>query len=108
MRYKFGFVFTISTILCFGQAANDTVVFKSDVSLVRVDAQVLDGSNHSIANLIAQDFVLRDEGKVREIRNFARENMALDVLILIDVSGSMRPNVERISSASRQAMDIFT
>lgn len=107
MRYKFGFVLTIAIALCFGQPANDTVVFKSDVSLVRVDAQVLDGSNHSIANLIAQDFVLRDEGKVREIRNFARENMALDVLMLIDVSGSMRPNVERIASASRQAMDVL-
>ncbi len=107
MHYKFGFVLAIATALCFGQPSNDTVVFKSDVSLVRVDAQVLDGSNHSIANLIAQDFVLRDEGKVREIRNFARENMALDVLILIDVSGSMRPNVERIASASRQAMDVL-
>lgn len=116
MRCKIGLIFALAAFNALGQppsppnspssASNDTVVFRSDVGLVRVDAQVLDGG-HTLANLIAQDFILRDEGKVVEIRNFARENMPLDVLLLIDVSGSMRPHVERIASASRQAMQVL-
>jgi len=81
----------------------ETVVFRSDVALVRVDVQVLDSSNRAVTGLRASDFVLREQGKVREIRNFASEDMSMDVLLLLDVSGSMRVHVERIASAAHQA-----
>ncbi|WP_031497261.1 VWA domain-containing protein [Bryobacter aggregatus] len=80
------------------------VVFKSDVSLVRVDVQVADRSNRSISALHREDFQLREGGQVREIVNFARENLPLDLVLLLDVSGSMRPHVERIAEAARQAL----
>ncbi len=88
-------------------SADDTVVFRSDVSLIRVDAQVVDRNNRAITGLGPDDFVLRDEGIVREIRNFAREDMPLDVLLLLDVSASMRPHVERIASAAHQALTVL-
>jgi VWFA-related protein len=85
--------------------ADDTnVVFRSDVSLVRVDTQVLDRNNRAITGLTARDFVLRADGKVQAIRNFAREDMPLDVLLLFDVSASMRPHVERIAFAAREEL----
>jgi len=85
-------------------AADDDVVFRSDVSLVRIDAQVVDSSNRAIIHLHAGDFVLREDGRVVPIRNFASDNMPLDVLFLLDVSGSMRPHVQRIADASGQAL----
>ena len=85
-------------------SADDDVVFHSDVSLVRVDAQVVDSSNRAIIHLKATDFVLREDGRVVPIRNFASDNMPLDVLFLLDVSGSMRPHVQRIADASGQAL----
>ncbi len=85
-------------------AGDDDLVFHSDVSLVRVDAQVVDASNRSISHLHAGDFVLRVDGKVLPIRNFASENMPVDVLFLLDVSASMRPHVQRIADASGQAL----
>jgi VWFA-related protein len=85
-------------------AADDPVVFRSDVALVRVDAQVLDRNNRAITGLGARDFVLRADGKVQDIRNFSREDMPLDVLFLFDVSGSMRPHVERIAFAAKEAL----
>jgi VWFA-related protein len=85
-------------------SADDDVVFHSDVSLVRVDAQVVDSSNRAIIHLKATDFVLREDGRVVPIRNFASENMPVDVLFLLDVSGSMRPHVQRIADASGQAL----
>lgn len=79
-------------------------VFKSDVALVRLDAQVVDRSNRAITGLRADDFVLREGGKVREIRNFVREEMPVDVLFLLDVSGSMQAHVRRIAEAARDAL----
>jgi Mg-chelatase subunit ChlD len=89
------------------RAAEDTPLFRSDVALVRVDAQVLDRSNRAITGLSANDFVLYEEGKQQEIRNFATEDLPVDVLLLLDVSGSMRPHVERIASASHQALGVL-
>ena len=57
----------------------DPIVFRSDVSLVRVDAQVVDGGNRAITHLRAEDFVVREEGRTQPIRNFASEDMPLDV-----------------------------
>lgn len=89
--------------------ADDTanVVFKSDVALVRVDAQVVDRDNRAITGLTAKDFVLSEEGRPQPIRNFASEEMPIDVLLLLDVSASMRPHVQRISSAAHQAFRVL-
>ena len=64
------------------------VVFRTDVSLVRVDAQVIDGANRTITDLHIEDFVLRENGRLQPIRNFASEDMPLDVLLLLDVSAT--------------------
>jgi VWFA-related protein len=88
-------------------AADDPVIFRSDVSLVRVDAQVLDRDNRTITGLRLEDFLLTENGQRREIRNFVSENMPVDVLFLLDVSASMRPHVQRISSAAHQALRVL-
>jgi len=88
-------------------AGDDDLVFRSDVSLVRVDAQVLDSGNRAITHLHAGDFILRESGRVVPIRSFASENMPVDVLFLLDVSASMRPHVQRIADASGQALGVL-
>lgn len=87
--------------------AQEDVTFRSDVTLARVDAQVVDRMNRAIIGLTAKDFVIRERGQVRDIKNFAAEDMPLDVLFLIDVSGSMRPHVERVAAASEAALRIL-
>src|ERR1041385_9386221 len=87
--------------------AADETVFRSDVSLVRVDTQVMDRDNRAITGLRAEDFVLRDEGRVQPMRNFASENIPVDILFLLDVSASMRPHVQRISDATDQALRVL-
>lgn len=86
---------------------DNNFVFRSDVSLVRVDAQVVDSSNRAITHLRMEDFVLREEGREQPIRNFASENLPVDVLFLLDVSASMRPHVQRIADASGQALTVL-
>jgi VWFA-related protein len=80
------------------------VVFRSDVALVRVDTQVLDSSNRAITGLTADDFTILVNGRPQQIRSFASEDMPADILLLIDVSGSMRTHVQRMATAGRQAL----
>ncbi len=83
------------------------VVFKSDVSLVRVDVQAISSTNQILDSLRREDFELRESGQPREIVNFGRENLPLDLVLLLDVSGSMRPHVERIADAAHQALRVL-
>ena len=87
--------------------AQEDPVFRSDVSLVRVDVQALDSARRTIPGLTAKDFELREEGKPRQIRNFATEEYPVDILFLIDVSGSMRPHVERLANAAHAAIGVL-
>ncbi|MDZ4802611.1 MAG: VWA domain-containing protein, partial [Bryobacteraceae bacterium] len=103
----FSLCFAVTALSVALSAADETIVFKSDVALVRVDAQVLDSSNRAITGLRPEDFLLYEGGKQQTIRNFARENMPVDVLFLIDVSGSMQPHVQRLASAAHQALGVL-
>lgn len=86
---------------------DNPVVFKSDVSLTRIDAQVVDHEGRAVTGLDRDDFIVRVNGQVLAIRNFASESMPIDILLLLDVSGSMQPHVERIASAAQQALRVL-
>ncbi len=86
------------------QTNDPPVTFRSNVSLGRVDAEVVDGGNHAIRGIRVQDFILRVDGKPQEIRNFQSEKMPLDVVLLLDVSRSMDPHIRRVATASHQAL----
>jgi len=88
-------------------AAEEPVVFRTDVSLVRVDATVLDHGSRAVTTLQADDFLLREEGRPQPIRNFSREEMPVDVLLLLDVSGSMRPHVRRVADGAQRALEVL-
>ena len=98
------FVLVIATLAA---AKDDPVVFKSDVAMARVDSQVVDRDGRAVTGLQVSDFILRVDGRVVPIRNFASENMPMDILLLLDVSGSMQPHIQRIASAAEQALNVF-
>src|SRR5262249_39787168 len=101
------FVTLLLGTVAIASAADEPVVFRSDVSLSRIDAQVIDRDGRAISGLQADDFVLRVNGQVLPIRNFASESMPIDILLLLDVSGSMQPHVRRIASAAHQALNVL-
>ncbi|MBV8841611.1 MAG: VWA domain-containing protein [Bryobacterales bacterium] len=82
-------------------------VFRSDVSVGRLDALVLDHSQRVILGLRKEDFVLRQEGKIVPIREVGFEDLPVDVLMLLDVSGSMQVHIQRVADASHQAMSVL-
>ena len=72
--------------------ADEPVVFRSDVSLVRVDAQVVDRDHRVITGLGPRDFVLREQGRPQPVQSVDSENLPIDLVLLLDVSASMRPH----------------
>jgi len=68
-----------------------------------VDAQVTQDGN-VITGLTAQDFVVRENDQIQPIVYFGREQEPLSLLLLFDVSGSMRKYVEQVANVARQAL----
>ncbi len=82
-------------------------LFHSDVSVGRIDALVLDGAQHPIGYLAKKDFVLRQDGKTIPIREVGFESLPVDVLLLLDVSASMRVHVKKVADAAHGALAVL-
>jgi len=79
-------------------------IFRTTVSLVKVDIQVLDGTGRNIPNIPEMDFAVFDENQPQQIAHFERESEPLDLLLLLDVSGSMRRSLEEVAATTRAAL----
>jgi hypothetical protein len=80
--------------------ASDPVVFRSDVSLVRVDAQVMDRENRVITGLGPRDFLL-DQGRLQPVQSVDTENLPVD-LVLLRMRRSLPIPIAPISRGKQQ------
>jgi VWFA-related protein len=78
-------------------------VYRSDVALVRVDAQVSDGKA-AIDGLQKDDFIVKDNGVKRPILYCSQEEQALDLMLLFDISDSMFPGIRRLAASAHTAL----
>jgi len=83
--------------------AQETPTFRSGTALVRVDVQVVE-KGRPVAGLTAGDFVLRDEGAVRPIEYFGQETEPVQLVLLLDVSGSMGRVLREMAAVGRKAL----
>jgi VWFA-related protein len=84
----------------------ETTVFKAGVIEVRLDVQVSQG-RRLIADLNKDDFVVYDENTVQKLSYFGREAEPLTLILLLDVSGSMRQFIQELSRSAKQALDVL-
>jgi VWFA-related protein len=84
-------------------AQEPDVVFRTGVSLVRVDAQVMQG-NRVVPDLTKDDFVVYDQGVRVPINYLAADQEPLDLLILLDVSDSMRDAIQAVNRVTGKAL----
>jgi hypothetical protein len=88
-------------LLCAAIAlAQDGAVFRSGVSLVRVDAEAIDASGHVVAGLTKDDFRLLDDGAAQPLASFTFGEEPLDLILLFDTGGSMRGKLLNIVRAT--------
>jgi VWFA-related protein len=78
-------------------------VFRTGISLVRIDAQVSAGAG-LIEGLGKDDFVVRDNGQTLPIRYISQDEDPLDLMLLFDVSGSMLPAMRRLAVSAHTAL----
>ena len=85
------------------RAQEPDVTFKTGVSDVRVVAQVTE-NGQIVKSLKQVDFIVRDEGKAQPIVAFAREAESLNLVLLLDISGSMGKFIEQMATTARDAL----
>ena len=83
--------------------AAQEVIFRTGVSLVRVDAQVSSVAG-GVDGLTREDFEIRDNGELQKVLYCSQENQPLDLLLLFDNSGSMRPSMMRLAASAHTAL----
>jgi VWFA-related protein len=77
--------------------------FRSEVSLVHVDAEVTDGIR-TLTGFRKEDFLVRDNGQPQTVLYFSHDEEPLDVILLFDISGSMRPKIEMVATGAHTAL----
>lgn len=90
--------FTLFATFAFAQ---DDVVFRSGVSLVRLDAEAVDTSGAVVPGLTKGDFRILDEGKEQTLVNFSFEEEPLDLILLFDTAGSMHGKLLEVIRATQ-------
>lgn len=78
-------------------------MFRSEVENVRIDVLVTQGGE-PITDLTAKDLVVYDVGQPQPIVYFGREAEPLSLLLLLDVSGSVRKYIEQIASVTKESL----
>jgi VWFA-related protein len=88
----------------FGQNPDqDAPVFRTGTAWVRLDVQVGDKAR-LVSDLTRDDFLVYDEGAPQKLLYFGHDSERLDVLLLLDVSGSMRRYLEQMAANAGEAL----
>jgi VWFA-related protein len=74
------------------------------VALVQVEAEVTAPDGRLLTGFQKEDFRLLDEGVEQPVAEFSWDEEPLDLILLFDVSGSMRPKVQQVAAAARQGV----
>lgn len=90
------FAFAIAAL---GQAPT----FRAGVTDVNVDVAVT-ADRRSVTGLQASDFTVFDEGQEQPIVSFGQDSVPLDVVLLLDTSGSMQRWIAELSEIANTAL----
>jgi VWFA-related protein len=91
-------LFVVGIALALAIVAQEPV-FRSGVTLVRVDTEALDAAGQILIGLKKEDFQVFDEGSQQPVVSFSFEAEPLDLILLFDLSGSMRSKLLRVVRA---------
>jgi VWFA-related protein len=78
-------------------------LYRSTASEVRLDVQVVE-NGRPVTTLNKGDFLVWDEGQAQPVDFFARESVPLQLLLVLDTSGSMTKILAEMASAGQQAL----
>jgi VWFA-related protein len=90
-----------------GQSPKDekAATFRLDVRVVQVDAQVVDKkSRHAATSLKQDDFQVLEDNVPQKISLFSQDTMPLSVVLLFDLTDSVRPVLKSLGEGALEAL----
>ena len=79
-----------------------TVTEKVNVDVVQVTVTVSDGHGRFVRNLPRSAFHVSEDGKGQGITHFSSEDVPLEIVVAIDISGSMTPAMPKLRKAVKE------
>jgi VWFA-related protein len=80
-------------------------VFRLDVRLVQVDAQVMNKkTRHTTPSLKREDFLVMEDGVPQKISSFSQDQLPLSVIMLFDLTDSVRPVLKSLAGGALEAL----
>ncbi|HEX6186755.1 MAG TPA: VWA domain-containing protein [Pyrinomonadaceae bacterium] len=97
------FVFVPAVIAA--QEIDPTDVIRVNTDLVVLDAQVIDKKTRKVFGpLRKEDFQILEENVKQEIAYFGQDQLPLSIVLLLDISGSVRPVIQTIGEGANNAL----
>jgi VWFA-related protein len=90
----------VASLFCLIALLQGQTVFEAGVTQVRLDLLASSG-NGFVKTLTAEDLIIEDNGQPVKINYLGRDQNALNILILLDVSGSMKDYLNQIGRRAR-------
>ncbi|HEV7673957.1 MAG TPA: VWA domain-containing protein [Candidatus Angelobacter sp.] len=89
-----------------GQTAeSQTPVYRVDVRVVLVDAQVLNKkTRHAARELKKEDFELYEDNVRQQVSSFSQDTLPLSVVLLFDLTDSVRPVLKSLAEGALEAL----
>jgi VWFA-related protein len=85
---------------------NQESAYRVDVRLVQVDAQVINKKTHQVAGSLRQDDLqVYEDGVQQQISTFSQDELPLSVVVLVDLTDTVRPVLQALSQGARQALE---
>ena len=88
-------------------SADEEDVIRLEAPLVNLLLSVTDAEGKVLSGLTANDFIVLEDGVRQEVRHFAVETSPFNLVLVLDVSGSMRGQFETIRQAARRFLEVM-
>src|SRR5580765_402550 len=95
----------LSTALYAQTTETQTPVYRVDVRVVLVDAQVLrKKTRHAARELKQDDFEIYEDNVRQQVSSFSQDTMPLSVVLLFDLTDSVRPVLKSLAEGALEAL----
>jgi VWFA-related protein len=100
LAFFFGLATCLATIATQAQEQEPPPSIRVDVSLVMLDATVKNKAGQIMDNLKKEDFEVREDGTAQKVALFSRDELPLNVALVVDLSDSIGPYFAALRDAA--------
>lgn len=88
-------------------AERDEDALKLETHLINLNVSATDSAGKSIPGLKKEDFSVYEDGVLQQLSFFSPEQAPFNLVLLVDLSGSMRDEIELIKQTAKHFLDVI-